>query len=470
MPNDLADLDAASLHAAIASREVSCVEVMAAYLDRIDAVNPACNAIVALQPRESLLAQARERDDQMSRGEAIGPMHGFPHAVKDLSWVAGIPSTSGSPILKDFVPQQDSLHVARMRAAGAIFIGMTNTPEFGLGSHTYNSVYGATRNAFDPARSAGGSSGGAAVALARHMVPLADGSDYGGSLRNPAGWNNVLGFRPSVGVVPTDARDAWLPGMGVTGPMARTIPDLARLLSVQAGYDPRSPLSQLADSRRFLAALDIDLRGRRIAWVGDFGGFTPCEPGVLDLCRTALRTFENLGAVVEDAIPDHPLEPVWQALLTLRAWQAGFPMLEFYRDPVRRALLKPEIIYEVESGLALTAYDIAAASAVRTAWSAAVGKFFRRFDALVIPTAQVFPFPIEQAWPREIGGQTMRTYHEWMKANFLITMAGCPSLAVPAGFNPAGLPIGLQIVTPIHHDFEALRLGHAYMSGRVIAS
>jgi len=469
MPTEITDLDAAALHAAIASREVSCVEVMHAHLDRIDAVNPAHNAIVALQPRESLIAQARERDDHIARGDPIGPLHGFPHAVKDLSWVKGVASTSGSPILKDFVPSQDSLHVERMRAAGAIFIGMTNTPEFGLGSHTYNSVYGATRNAFDLARSAGGSSGGAAVALARRMVPLADGSDFGGSLRNPAGWNNVFGFRPSVGVVPAEARDAWLPGMGVTGPMARTVPDLARLLSVQAGHDPRAPLSQLDDGRRFTAPLDIDLKGKRIAWAGDFGGFTPCEPGVLDLCRTALRAFEDLGAVVEEAVPDHPLEPVWRALLTLRAWQAGFPLLEFYRDPVRRAQLKPEIIYEIEAGLALTAYDIAAASVARTAWSAAIGRFFRRFDAMVIPTAQVFPFPIAEAWPREIAGHTMGSYHEWMKANFLITMAGCPSLAAPAGFNTAGLPIGVQIVTPVHHDFQAFQIGHAYAASRSVA-
>jgi len=466
MTRDIPDLTAAELHAAIATRAVSCVEVMNAHLDRIEAVNPAHNAIVALRPRDSLLAQAREHDDQIARGEPVGPLHGFPHAVKDLSWVRGIPSTSGSPILEDFVPSQDSLHVARMRAAGAIFIGMTNTPEFGLGSHTYNGVYGTTRNAFDLSRSAGGSSGGAAVALARGMVPLADGSDFGGSLRNPAGWNNVVGFRPSIGVVPSESRDAWLPGMGVIGPMARNVSDLARLLAVQAGYDPRAPLSQLGDGGRFRAPLDIDLRGRRIAWVGDFDGFTPCEPGVLDLCRAALKTFEDRGAVVEEAVPDHPLEPVWRALLTLRAFQAGFGLLDFYDDPARRALLKPEIVFEVEAGKALSAFDVAAASLVRTAWSAAVGRFLGRYDALVVPTAQVFPFPVEEAWPREIGGVAMTTYHEWMKANFLITMSGCPSLAVPAGFNAQGLAIGLQIVTPVHHDVAALQLGRAYERAR----
>lgn len=463
MTSQIPFLSPAALQAAIASREVSCVEVMGAHLDRIEALNPAHNAIVALRPRGVLLDEARERDAQVARGEPIGPMHGFPHAVKDLSWVRGIPSTSGSPILEDFVPVQDSLHVARMRAAGAIFIGMTNTPEFGLGSHTYNSVYGVTRNAVDPARSAGGSSGGAAVALALHMVPLADGSDYGGSLRNPAGWNGVCGFRPSFGVVPGESRDAWQAGMGVTGPMARDVAGLARLLSVQAGQDERAPLSQRGDGARFTVPLDIGVRGMRLAWAGDFGGFTPCEPCVLDLCRSAVGVFEDLGAVVEEAAPDHPLEPVWEALLTLRAWHVGFPLLDLYRDPARRVLLKPEVIDEVERGLALSAYDVAAASLARTAWSAAVGRFFRRYDALVVPTAQVFAFPVEETWPREIAGRTMNTYHEWMKANFLITMSGCPSLAAPAGVDARGLPMGLQIVTPVHEDLRALRLGEAYM-------
>ena len=259
--SDIVMLDAAELALAITSRRVSCVEVMAAYLDHIDAFNPKVNAIVALRDREGLIARARFRDNQLARGEIVGPLHGFPLAVKDLQWVAGIPATTGSPILKDFVPTQDSLPVERMRAAGAIFIGKTNTPEFGLGSHTYNPVHGATRGAYDQTRSAGGSSGGAAVALALRMAPLADGSDYGGSLRNPAGWNNVLGFRPGFGVVPTAGEDVWLPSMGVTGPMARTVADLALLLSVLAGPDPRAPLSSAAEGARFLQPLGMDLSG-----------------------------------------------------------------------------------------------------------------------------------------------------------------------------------------------------------------
>ena len=290
------------------------------------------NAIVALQDRANLLLQAREHDVQLARGELMGPLHGFPFAVKDLVPVRGIRMTMGSPILKDFVPPADSVMVERLRKAGAIFIGKTNTPEFGLGSHTYNPVYGATCNAYDQSRSAGGSSGGAAAALALRMLPIADGSDHAGSLRNPAGWNNLFGFRTSFGRVPADGRDAWLPSMGVLGPMARNVPDLAMLLSVQAGYDARVPLSVSDDGSVFAGPLDIDLRGKRIAWVGDFNGYVPYEPGVLDICKRALKTFEQLGCVVEEVLPDFPIDTVWRAWLRLRAWQNGGTLLPYYQD------------------------------------------------------------------------------------------------------------------------------------------
>jgi amidase len=261
--SDLVMMDAITLTDAIRSRQVSCVEVMTAYLDHIEKLNPKVNAIVALQDRAALLAQASERDAQLARGELMGPLHGFPYAVKDLALVKGIKTTFGSSILKDFVPPTDSIMVERLRRAGAIFIGKTNTPEFGLGSHTYNPVYGVTRNAYDQTRSAGGSSGGAAVSLALRMLPVADGSDYGGSLRNPAGWNNVFGFRTSFGLVPSDARDVWLPSMGVVGPMARTVPDLSMLLSIEAGYDSRLPLSMECDGARFEEPLKMDVKGKR---------------------------------------------------------------------------------------------------------------------------------------------------------------------------------------------------------------
>jgi amidase len=325
-----------------------------------------------------------------------------------------------------------------------------------------NSAYGATLNAYDQSKSAGGSSGGAAVSLALRMLPVADGTDYGGSLRNPAGWNNVCGFRTSFGVVPAAGEDVWLPSLSVAGPMARNIADLALLLSVQAGYDPRSPLSVPGDGRRFLGPLDTNVKGKRIGWLGDLKGFAPYETGVLDLCRTALKTFESLGCSVEETAPEMPPEPVWQAFMRIRQWQNGGNFQAYYADPAKRALLKPEAIFEIEQGRKLSAFDITAASAVRTAWSNAVQRLFGRYDFLIMPTAQVFPFDVTETWPHQIAGQTMRTYHEWMKAICLITMSGCPALAVPAGFSPQGLPMGLQIIAPVHHEMECLQMGAAY--------
>src|SRR5580700_10817632 len=313
--SDIVMMDAVTLAGAIRARQVSCAEVMTAYLDHIATFNPQVNAIVALQDRDGLLAQARERDGQLARGAPVGPLHGFPLAVKDLVPVKGIVMTQGSPIFKDFMPPADSVMVERLRKAGAIMIGKTNTPEFGLGSHTYNPVYGVTRNPYDLTRSAGGSSGGAAVALALRMLPVADGTDYGGSLRNPAGWNNVFGFRTSFGRVPADGRDAFVPSMGVAGPMARNVADLALLLAVQAGYDDRVPLSMTGGAASFPDQLQRDFKGTRIAWAGDFDGHLPYEPGVLDLCKHALAAFESMGCVVEEAVPDFSIDAVWQAWL-----------------------------------------------------------------------------------------------------------------------------------------------------------
>ena len=460
--SELVMMDAVTLSGAIGSRQVSCAEVMGAYLDHIDALNPMVTAIVALQDRTSLIAQAHERDAQLARGDRLGPLHGFPHAVKDLAAVKGIRMTRGSPLFKNFIPATDGIMAERLRTAGVVFIGKTNTPEFGLGSHTYNPVYGVTRNAYDQSRSAGGSSGGAAVALALRMAPLADGSDYGGSLRNPAGWNNVFGFRTSYGRVPTEARDAWLPTMGVAGPMARNVPDLALLLSVQAGYDARLPLSMAGDASEIGGRLQRDFKGARIAWAGDFNGYLPYEPGVLEVCEGALKTFESMGGIVEQAQPNYSIEAVWQAWRRLRAWQSGGELLALYNDPAKRALMKPEAIYEVETGLKLSAYDITAASVTRTEWYQAVRRFFKTYDYFVLPTAQLFPFDADLHWPTQIAGKTMETYHEWMKVALPITMSGCPALAAPAGFSDHGLPIGIQIVAPNHGELACLQLAHAY--------
>jgi amidase len=455
-------MDAVTLADAIRLRQVSCVEVMTAYLDHIDKINPRVNAIVALQDPLSLLAQSEERDRQVARGELMGPLHGFPLAVKDLIPVKGIRMTMGSPILKDFVPEADGVMVERLRRAGGLFIGKTNTPEFGLGSHTYNPVYGLTRNAYDQTRSAGGSSGGAAVSLALRMLPVADGTDFGGSLRNPAGWNNIFGFRTSMGLVPSNVQDGWFPSMSVAGPMARNVPDLAMLLSIQAGYDARAPLSTSGDGSAYQRRLESDLKGKRIAWSGDFKGYLPYEPGVLEVCTCALKVFESMGCVVEEAQPDYSIDAVWRAWLKLRAWQSGGSLLPYYNDPKKRVLLKPEAIFEVESGLRLTAFDVSAASAVRTAWYQAVRQFFETYDYFVVPTAQLFPFDVNLRWPQEIAGRKMETYHEWMKGVLPITMSGCPALAVPAGFGDAGLPIGIQIVAPIHAELACLQLAYGY--------
>ncbi|HTC82959.1 MAG TPA: amidase [Rhizomicrobium sp.] len=460
--SDIVMMDARSLSKAIAAKKLSCVEVMTATLDHIARYNLKVNAIVALQDRDRLMAEAREHDAMLAKGHSLGVLHGFPHAVKDLQPVKGIVSTSGSPILKDFVPTQDSIPVERMRAAGAIFIGKTNTPEFGLGSHTYNPVYGATHNAFDQTKSAGGSSGGAAVSLALRMLPVADGSDYGGSLRNPAGWNNVFGFRNSLGVVPSAGEDVWMPSMSVTGAMGRSVSDLALLLSTQAGYDPRAPMSLDGTGARFLGSLEGNFKGKRIGWLNDLNGAAPYEAGVLEVCRAALKTFETIGCTVETATPQASVEDAWQAFVKLRQFQQGPNFRIFYADPAKRALLKPEAIYEIEGGMKLSAFDVTDATIARTHWSNAFHHLFEHYDFLVMPTAQVFAFDINEHWPHQIAGKTMRTYHEWMVAVCMVTLSGCPSLAVPAGFSPSGQPMGIQIIAPVHHDMDCLKLGHAY--------
>ncbi len=462
MSSNLVMMDATVLSAAIRARDVSCVEVMSAHLDHIEALNGQANAIVSLGDRETLLMEAQGRDTLLARGRWLGPLHGFPHAVKDTAPVQGMPMTMGSPLLASFHPQVDGIIAERLKKAGAVIIGKTNVPEFALGSHTYNPVFGATPNAYDASRSSGGSSGGAAVALALRMVPLADGSDLGGSLRNPAGWNNVFGFRPSIGVVPGEARDVWLPSMSVAGPMARTVPDLTLLLSVLAGDDGRVPLSFSGPTDFLSQSLERDFKGARIAWTGDFGGAIPFDPGVLPVCEAALKAFEAMGCIVEEAFPSFSFEQLWQAFLTLRAWQVGAQLAEFDHDPAKRRLLKPEAVFEVERGRKLTAFEITAASTVRSEWYQAVRAFFSGFDFFVSPTAQVFPFPIETDWPREIAGRMMSGYTEWMKGMVPATMAGSPALAVPAGFGEHGLPMGLQIVGPYQSEVACLQLAHMY--------
>jgi amidase len=460
--SDIVMMDALPLGQALRARKLSCVEVMNAYLDHIERFNPKVNAIISMRDRKELIAEAGTRDEQLRRGEDMGPLHGIPQAIKDLASTKGLRTTQGSPIFKDNVPAADALFVERMRNAGAIVIGKTNTPEFGLGSQTYNPVFGPTGNAYDPTRTAGGSSGGAAVALALRMLPVADGGDHAGSLRNPAAFNNVLGFRTSYGRVPQNNEDVFLPGLSVTGPMARTTADLQMLLAVQAGYDDRVPLS-IADPHSYATQpLACDVKGKRLGWIGDFGGHLPMETGVLDLCRNALRTFEDMGCIVEEVTPEFDPEAIWKAWLVLRAWLQGSRLRVHYDNPATRDLLKPEAQWEVEQGKKLSAFDIMAASNVRSAWYQVVRTLFQRYDYLLLPSAQVFPFPVETHWPKEIAGKSMDTYHRWMEVVIPITMSGCPAISVPVGFNATGLPMGLQIVGPNRAEHAVLQIANAY--------
>ncbi len=455
--SDLLETSACDLSRALAARRLSAEAVMAATLDRIAALNPRHNAIVAMRPRDDLLAEARAAD----AGPVSGPLHGLPMAVKDLEDVAGLPTRKGSPLLSSASVAADSLMAARLRAAGAIFVGKTNVPEFALGSYSRNPVYGVTRNAYDEKLSAGGSSAGAAVALALRMTALADGSDYGGSLRNPAGWNNVFGFRPSYGRVPKIDLDVWTPSLGVLGPMARSVEDLALLLSVQAGYSAGAPLSLPGDGRAFHPAPPPKAKGLRIAWVGDFGGEIPFDAGVMDLARSAMRVFEDLGCIVEDARPECAFAPLWRAFLTLRHWHNA-ALLPYYENPETRAQLPQTAIYEIENGLQLTAYDVAAASQSRTLWHGALARFHERYDFWALPTAQCFAFAAEARGAPQIGGKPMASYHEWMQCVVPATLAGAPTLALPAGFDASGRAMGVQLVGRVQDELGVLALGRAY--------
>lgn len=462
--SDIVSLDATALSRAIHARALSCADVLDAYLAQIDRLNPEVNAIVALQDRDALRRLAEERDAQLARGLSLGPLHGFPQAPKDIMPVAGMVTTRGSPIFSGKVSATDAVVFERMRRGGAIFVGRSNTPEFGLGGHTYNAVYGTTRNAFDPSRSAGGSSGGAGAAVALRMLPLADGSDMMGSLRTPAAFNNVYGLRTSFGCVPHGpTEEVFFQQFSVAGPMARNIPDLALLLSVQAGFDPRLPLTRRQDDPcAFTRALERDFRGTRIGWLGDLGGHLPTEPGLLALCAQALRHFEAFGCTVEPVLPDFDFERLWRAWIDLRSFSFTGANAALYHDPATRALLKPEAVWEIERGLRLSGQDVYRAASERSAWYQAMRGLFEQFDFLVMPAAQVFPFDAGLDWPHAIDGRAMDSYHRWMQAVVPATMAGLPALAAPAGFGPGGLPAGIQIIGPAQADAAVLQIGHAY--------
>ena len=459
---DLCALGASALSEAIHAGRASCLEVMDATLARIAAVNPRANAIVSLRDGDALRAEARARDGELAQGHSRGWMHGMPHAVKDLAPVRGLPFTRGSPLFEDFVPEADALFVERLRGAGAILIGKTNVPEFGLGSNTFNPVFGATPNPYAADRIAGGSSGGAAAALALRHLPCADGSDTRGSLRNPAAYNNVLGLRPSLNRVPVGTDEVFLPPLGVAGPMARTTADLGRLLATLSGYDARAPQSRTDDPNAFVDVPARDLTGLRVAWLGDLDGYLPFEPGVLALCEAGVAVLAARGAVVEHVVPDFDHDRLWRAWLALRQWHIGGGLGALYRDPGKRDAFKPEAAWEIEASFRLTAADIYAASLVRSAWYRCVEGLFRRHDVLVLPSAQVFPFALDTDWPREVGGRTMDTYHRWMEVVIGATMAGVPAISLPVGFDPRGLPMGMQVIAPNLAERLLLEVAAAY--------
>ena len=458
--DDIVRLSATGLSTAIHARAVSCREVMAAYLDRIDRINPKINAIVSLRPQAELIAEAEAADHALDAGQSRGFLHGFPFAIKDLSEARGLRCTYGSAIYADYIPDFDDIHVERIRAAGAIIIGKTNAPEMGLGSHTYNTVFGATRNPYDLMRSAGGSSGGAAAALAARLVPVADGSDMMGSLRNPAAFNNVVGFRPSFGRVPSLGTELFHGQLAANGPMGRSVADVAALLDIQAGYDRRDPLSLPAEDHAVRKGSQFSRA--RIGWLGDCGGYLPFEPGVLDLCRDALEIFAAMGASVETVDAGFDMNRLWQNWRTLRHFLVAGGQGADYADPSRRARMKPEMIWEIENGLGLSAAEVFAASAVRSDWYRHVLSLFERFDFLILPSAQVFPFDVNLTWPNEIVGKPMDTYHRWMEVVIGPTMAGLPVAAMPAGFSANGLPMGIQIIGPPRADRAVLEMAAAY--------
>ena len=453
---ELCFLTAIELTQRIRSRSVSCVEVMEAHLCQIERVNPQVNAIVTLAP-EQALERARAADAALQRGNDVGPLHGLPVAHKDLVQTKGMRTTFGSPIYADFVPDVDDLIVTRIRNAGAILIGKTNTPEFGAGSQTFNPVFGATRNPYDLSKTCGGSSGGAAVALACGMLPIADGSDTGGSLRNPASFCNVVGFRPSPGRVPSCSDRAAWQTLSVPGPMARTVADAALLLSAMAGPHPCSPIALQKPGAHFRQPLDRDFHGVRVAWSRTASGL-PIDPEVTAVLEQARPVLEAIGCIVEETEPD--FTGADEAFKVWRAW--GYEQKLGELADTHRDRLKETILWEIEQGRALTGPQIGRAERLRTALYHRMRRFMQTYEFLALPVVQVPPFPIEQPYVTEINGVPMDTYIDWMRSCYYISITGFPAISVPAGFTRDGLPVGLQLVGRHHNDFGVLQLAHAF--------
>ena len=449
-------MTATELARRICAKDLSAREVMEAHLAQIDRVNPKVNAIVTFLP-EQAIDGANAADEALARGEEAGPLHGLPVAHKDLVPTRGIRTTLGSPIYKDFVPDHDALIVERLKTAGAITIGKTNTPEFGAGAQTYNEVFGETLNPYDTSKTCGGSSGGAAVALACGMQAIADGSDTGGSLRFPASFCNVVGFRTSPGRVPVWPNlVGWFP-ISVQGPMARTVEDAALILSAIAGPDPRSPIAIAEPGSLFSRLLDRDFKGVRVAWSRDLGSF-PVDPRVTAAIDGGRHVFESLGCVIDDKAPD--FTDADEVFRVWRAWRFELAYADLLKT--HRNEIKDTVIWNTEAGMKLTGPEIGRAERKRTELYHRVREFMETYEFLILPVSQVPPFDVKQRYVTEINGVQMDTYIDWMKSCYYITVTGLPAISVPCGFTPEGLPVGLQIVGRHQDDFGVLQLAYAF--------
>ena len=455
--SDICFMTAVEMAALIRRKKLSAKEVMDAHLKQIDRLNPKVNAIVTLVA-EQALGHARQADEAQAKGAALGPLHGLPVAHKDLIETAGIRTTFGSPIFKDNVPTEDAILVERIRKAGAITVGKTNTPEFGAGSQTFNPIFGATKNPYDVTKTCGGSSGGAAVALACGMVPIADGSDSGGSLRNPAAFCSVVGFRTSPGRVPFAAKgNAWST-LGVAGPMARTVSDTALLLSVMAGPDARCPISISEPGSRFTGRLDRDFKGARVAWFKNLGDGVIFDSRIRAAVDKQRGVFESLGCIVEEAEPD--LTGAGEAYTILRAWGYAANYGELART--HRDQIKDTILWEIDRGSKLTGADVARAETLHSAAWDRMRVFQEKYEYFILPSTQVPPFDVTQPYVTEIEGVKMDAYTDWMQCCYLISILENPAISVPCGYTPEGLPVGLQIVGRHRDEFSVLQLAHAF--------
>ncbi len=453
----LCNLTAIQQRQLVQNGDISARELLEAHLAQIDSVNPGLNAIVTLTP-ELALEMASRVDQQIARGENPGLLAGLPIAHKDLVQTKGIRTTFGSRLHADFVPTENDLIIDRLQAAGAVTIGKTNTPEWGAGSQTFNDVFGATRNPYDTSRTCGGSSGGAAVALAARMTPIADGSDLGGSLRNPASFCNVVGFRTSVGRVPTYPASLGFTNLSVLGPMARNVADCALMLAAIAGPDTRTPNALPEPGETFLGSLDQDVRNLKIGWSPDFGGQVPVAAEIRSVVETSASVFEALGCELHETCPDFSGGD--HVFKTLRAWSFAARHGDDIRNHPHQ--YKETIRWNTEQGLKLTGRDLSDAEIIRTQIHQRMVEYFNHFDFLLLPTTQVAPFPLTEEYVTNIDGVEMDTYIDWMKSCYLVSVTDLPAISVPAGFTPDGLPVGIQIIGRHRQELAVLRLAHAF--------